>query len=43
MEAIGIIGFIFGLAGLSYAKAAKEDITQLKKEFEVLRSSNKNN
>ena len=50
MEAMGIIGFIFGLAGLSYATTAKNDIAKLKKEFEnfkasieILERSNKNN
>ena len=50
MEAMGIIGFIFGLAGLSYATTAKNDIAKLKIEFEDLKASieasdksNKNN
>ncbi|WP_158589095.1 hypothetical protein [Alginatibacterium sediminis] len=39
MEAMGIIGFVFGLAGLSYALAAKRDIADLKQEFESLKLS----
>ena len=50
MEAMGIIGFIFGSAGLSYAMTAKSDIAKLKIEFEDFKASleapdksNKNN
>lgn len=50
MEAMGIIGFIFGLASLSYATTAKRDIAKLKQEFENFKVSleasgklNKNN
>lgn len=39
MESMGIIGFIFGLAGLSYATAAKNDIAKLKIEFENFKAS----
>ncbi|WP_412970853.1 hypothetical protein [Glaciecola sp. MF2-115] len=39
MEAMGIIGFIFGLAGLSYATTAKNDIAKLKIEFEDFKAS----
>ncbi len=39
MEAMGIIGFIFGLAGLSYATTAKRDIAELKQEFEDFKAS----
>ncbi|MFQ3235953.1 MAG: hypothetical protein ACI9C4_001517 [Paraglaciecola sp.] len=39
METMGIIGFIFGLAGLSYATAAKRDIAKLKQEFEDFKLS----
>lgn len=39
MEAMGIIGFVFGLAGLSYATTAKRDIAKLKQEFEDFKVS----
>ncbi|MFT6408870.1 MAG: hypothetical protein ACJAQ6_002292 [Arenicella sp.] len=39
MESMGIIGFIFGLAGLSYAITAKSDIVKLKQEFEDFKTS----
>ena len=39
MEAMGIIGFIFGLAGLSYATKAKSDIANLKQEFEDFKAT----
>lgn len=39
METMGIIGFIFGLAGLSYAIKAKDDVAKLKVEFEELKAS----
>ena len=32
-----IIGFVFGLAGLSFALIVKEQIAKLKKEFESLK------
>ena len=34
MEAMSIIGFVFGLAGLSYATTARRDIAKLTQEFE---------
>lgn len=34
-----MMGFIFGLAGLSFALMAKEQISKLKKEFETLKKS----
>ncbi len=37
MEAMGIIGFIFGLAGLSVAMTAKNQLASLKQEFEDLK------
>ena len=50
METMGILGFIFGLAGLSFAITAKSDIAKLKQEFEDFKASiktsdslNKNN
>ena len=39
MESMGIIGFIFGLAGLSYAMTAKKDVAKLKQEFEDFKTS----
>jgi|GEM_PF-464604 len=39
MEAMSIIGFIFGLAGLSYAVTAKHDVATLKKEFKDFKLS----
>lgn len=39
MEAMSIIGFVFGLAGLSYATTAKRDLAKLKQEFEDLKIS----
>ncbi|WP_394174738.1 hypothetical protein [Thalassotalea litorea] len=38
MEAMGILGFIFGLAGLSYAMKAKSDIAHLQQEFADLKT-----
>lgn len=39
MEAMGVLGFIFGLAGLSFALTAKTDIAKLKQEFEEFKTS----
>jgi hypothetical protein len=39
MEAMGIIGFIFGLAGLSYATTAKKEIANLRQEFQDFKLS----
>lgn len=39
MEAMSIIGFIFGVAGLSYVTTAKRDIAKLKQEFENFKIS----
>jgi hypothetical protein len=39
MEAMSIIGFIFGMAGLSYATTAKRDVAKLKQEFEDFKAS----
>ncbi|GLS84552.1 hypothetical protein [Paraferrimonas haliotis] len=39
MEAMGILGFIFGLAGLSIATTAKKDIAKLTSELEELKAS----
>lgn len=39
MEAMAIIGFVFGLAGLSFATKAKNDVAQLKMEFEDFKRS----
>jgi hypothetical protein len=39
MESMGIIGFIFGLAGLSFAMTAKSDVAKLKQEFEAFKTS----
>ncbi len=39
MEAMSIIGFIFGLAGLSYATTARRDIAKLKQEFEDFKAA----
>ncbi|MDC2889010.1 hypothetical protein Q4575_07245 [Psychrosphaera sp. 1_MG-2023] len=39
MEAMGVLGFIFGLAGFSYANAVKSDIAKLRQEFEDFKAS----
>mgnify|MGYP003443472117 CR=1 FL=1 len=39
MEYMGVLGFIFGLSGLSYAVKSKNDIDELKKEFESFKAS----
>lgn len=42
MEAMGIIGFIFGLAGLSVAMTAKNQLASLKQEFEDMKKNIEN-
>jgi len=42
MESMGIIGFIFGLAGLSFAITAKNELAKLKEDFESFREELKN-
>ena len=37
MEAMSIIGFVFGLSALYYVTAAKRDISQLQKDVENLK------
>ncbi len=37
MESMGILGFIFGMSGLSIALIGKEQIASLKKEFDALK------
>ena len=39
MEAFGILGFTFGLAGLTFAIIAWGQFASLKKEFEDLKKS----
>ena len=39
MESMGIMGFVFGLAGLSFALIAQEKIASLKKEFDDLKKN----
>jgi hypothetical protein len=39
MESMGIIGFIFGLSGLSFALMSREQLTALKKEFDELKKN----
>ena len=39
MESMGIIGFVFGLAGLSFALMGKEKIEALRKEFDELKKN----
>ncbi len=36
---MGILGFIFGLTGLSYAITAKNDLNKLKQDFEEFKAS----
>lgn len=36
MEAMGIIGFVFGLAALAYANKSKADIIKLEQGVETL-------
>ena len=39
MEAMGIMGFIFGMAGLSLAMTARHELTSLKKAFDDLKKN----
>ena len=39
MESMGILGFVFGLSGLSFALIAQEKITSLKKDFNHLKKN----
>ena len=39
MEAMSIMGFIFGMAGLSLAITAKNQLASLRKEFEDLKKN----
>ncbi len=39
MDAFGLMGFIFGMSGLSFAIIAWGQIASLKKEFEDLKKS----
>lgn len=39
MEAMGILGFIFGLAALNFATTAKKEIANLKLELEEIKAS----
>lgn len=37
MDTFSIIGFVFGLSGLSFAMIVQEKLTKLNKEFETLK------
>lgn len=37
MDTFSIIGFVFGLSGLSFAMIVQEKMTKLNKEFEILK------
>jgi hypothetical protein len=39
VEALGIIGFIFGMAGLSIAVKARDDLVKLKQEIKDLKET----
>lgn len=39
MEAMGIIGFVFGLAALAFANKSKADITKLEQDVEELKAT----
>ena len=42
MDTFGLLGFIFGLSGLSYAIIARGQIASLQKEFEDLKKNLEN-